>query len=118
MGVVSTESSTRDATWLVNATSADASGCEEVFAAVAGKSHYIQQVTLSCDADATVTLGAGETGTAVTTVLLGPIGFQADGGAPWSIRFVSPLKVAAATSITVDAGGAGNVCVVIEGYTE
>jgi hypothetical protein len=101
-----------------NATSADASGCEELVAAVTGKSHYITQLEISCVAAITVTIGAGETGGAVTAVLFGPFNFAATSGSPISIQLNPAVKVAAATSIVVDASGAGAVQVFIQGYTE
>jgi hypothetical protein len=101
-----------------NAVSADASGCEELVAAVADKSHYITQLEISCVAAITVTIGAGETGGAVTAVLFGPFNFAATSGSPISLQFNPPIKVAEATAIVVDASGAGVVQVFVQGYTE
>ena len=102
----------------LNATSADASGCEELKAApAAGTAIYLTQIEVSCVAAITVTIGAGETGGAVTTVLLGPFNFAATSGSPVSLQFRGKgIKVADATSLTVDASGAGAVQVFAEGY--
>lgn len=99
-----------------NGVSADASGCEELVAAVAGKSHYIEGIIISTGAAISVTIGAGETGGAVTASILGPIAFSADSTLYW--KFARPIKVAAATAIVVDTSGAGAVTVFVEGYTE
>jgi len=102
----------------VNAVSADASGCEELKAAPgAGVSIYITQIEISCVAAITVTIGAGETGGAVTTVLFGPFNFEATSGSPVSISLRGKgIKLAANTSLTIDASGAGAVQVFVEGY--
>jgi len=43
--------------------------------------------------------------------------FAATSGAPAVYTFDPPIKLAAATSLTVDASGAGAVCIVAQGYT-
>lgn len=101
-----------------NAISADFSGTEELVAAVADKSHYITQLEISTVSAITVTIGAGETGGAVTAVLLGPFYFAATGGSPISLQFNPPVKVAEATAIVADASGAGAAQIFIQGYTE
>ena len=105
--------------FIKNATSADASGCEEIIAAVAAKSHHIEYLVISSDSAISVTLGAGETGGAVTTALIGPVTFAAGQTIAWPfVGRTQGLKVAANTSLTVDASGAGNICVWVQGYTE
>jgi hypothetical protein len=101
-----------------NGVSADFSGTEELVAAVAGKSHYLTQLEISCVAAITVTIGEGETGGAVTTVLFGPFNFAAGSGSPISLQFNPAIKLTAATSLTIDASGAGAVQVFVQGYTE
>ena len=60
--------------WIINATSADASGCEELLAApAAGTAIIIDYLTINSAAAITVTIGEGETGDAVTTALIGPV---------------------------------------------
>lgn len=101
-----------------NAISADMSSGEELVAAVTGKSHYLTQLEISCVAAITVTIGEGETGDAVTTVLLGPFNFAAGSGSPISLQLNPAIKLTAATSLSIDASGAGAVQVFVQGYTE
>lgn len=100
----------------INATSADASGAEELLAAVAGKSIYLTQLSITCVSAITVTVGEGETASAVTTVLYGPVPFAAT--APGQVKelFNSPIKLTLATSLVVDASGAGSIHVYAQGY--
>ena len=102
--------------WATNFTSADATGCEEVKAAPsAGTSLYLNGVIMSTDGAITLTLGAGETGGAVTAALVGPITFTAN--QTIALKFDRPIKVGDATSLTVDAGGVAAVTVYAEGFT-
>lgn len=104
--------------WTVNASSADASGCEEIKAAPgADLCLCVRQLEVSCVAAITVTVGAGETAGAVTTVVVGPLNFAATSGSPVSVVFNPAIKLAANTSLTVDASGAGAVQVLAQGYT-
>ena len=99
-----------------NATSANASGCEEIHAAVAGKKIKIRHLTINSTDAISITIGAGETGGAVTTALLGPIAFAALESMQWN--FNPLLELPAATSLTVDASGAGAFCVFVQGVIE
>ena len=96
--------------WILNATSADASGCEELKAAVAGSSIVVDHLTINVTDAITVTVGAGETGGAVTTALIGPISMAANSSIQWDF-YPGGMVLASATSLTVDASGAGNVCI-------
>lgn len=99
----------------VNFTSADLSGCEELVAAVASQSIYVESLDISFGAAINVTLGAGETGGTVTTVLVGPIYGAENGFVP--LKFEKrPIKVATATALTIDASGAGNITGIVKGY--
>jgi hypothetical protein len=104
--------------FIKNAVSADASGCEEIIGAPAtGLSIKIRHLTINSGAAITITLGAGETGPgSVTTALLGPITFTIGMTLQWN--FNPPLILPAATSLTVDASGAGAVCVFAQGVIE
>lgn len=104
--------------WIINATSADASGCEELKAApAAGTSIFVDHMTINVGADAiSITIGEGETGGAVTTALLGPISMAANTSLQWDFR--GGMKLTAATSLTVDASGAGAVCIFAQGRIE
>jgi hypothetical protein len=101
-----------------NANSADFSGTEELVPAVTAKSHYITALLISCVSAINVTIGAGETGGAVTAVLLGPFYFAATAGSPINLQFSPPIKVDAATAIVADASGGGATTIVIQGYTK
>lgn len=96
-----------------NAISADVSGCEEIHAAVSGKKIKIRSITVNSDAAITITIGEGETTGAVTSALLGPVAFAANQTIQWS--FNPLLELTAAKSLTIDASGAGNVCVIVQG---
>lgn len=96
--------------WIINATSADASGCEELKAApAAGTSIIVDHLTINSTAAISITIGAGETGGAVTTALIGPIDFAALSSLQWD--FPEGMVLTAATSLTVDASGAGAICI-------
>jgi len=96
-----------------NATSADASGGETIVAAVAGESHYITSIAITCISAITVAI-QDDTGTPV--VILGPVPFNTT-AAPFVIDYPNPVKVAAGKLVEVKASGAGVVDVVIQGYT-
>jgi hypothetical protein len=104
--------------WIINATSADASACEELKAApAAGTSLIVDHLTINNGANAiSITIGAGETGGAVTTALIGPIAMAVN----TSIQFTFPygMVVAATTSLTVDTSGAGEICIFAQGRTQ
>ena len=110
--------------WAVNATSANMSGCEEILAAPAAGSIVVEQIHISTVVkDLTVTIGAGATAGAVTTVVLGPIAFNAEVTAAgysnlahYAITFTRPIKLAATTALTIDASAAGVVQVFASGY--
>jgi hypothetical protein len=100
--------------FIKNATSADASGCEEIIAATSGKRIKIRHLTLNNGANAlSHTIGEGETGGAVTTALLGPIAMAANSSLQWD--FNPPMELTVATALVIDASGAGAVCVFAQG---
>lgn len=109
--------------FIINAFSADLSGCEEIKAAPAAGQIVLDKLSIICDVkDITVTIGAGETGGAVTTVIWGPIPFAAEVTAAGYIAGVQvtwepkyQIWLPATTSLTVDTSGAGNVLVMAEG---
>ncbi len=104
--------------FFLNATSADASGCEELKAApAAGTSIVLDHLTVNSGAAITITIGEGKTGAGVTAALLGPITFAAGQTLQWDFRN-GGMKLTAATALTVDAGGAGTVCIFAQGRVE
>ena len=108
----------------INATSADLSACEEILAAPSSGSIVLEQIHITTQVkDMTVTIGAGETTNACTTIIVGPISFNTEitaaGWAPfgqYSLVFTRPIKLAAVTSLTVDASGAGLIQLFASGY--
>lgn len=101
--------------FILNATSADASGCEELKAApAAGISIVVDHLTINNGANAiSITIGSGAAAGAVETALIGPIAMAAN----TSLQFPFPqgMVLAAAKSLTVDASGAGAVCIFAQG---
>lgn len=97
--------------FILNATSADASACEELKAApAAGLSIILDHLTINNGANAiSITIGEGETGGAVTTALIGPVAMAANTSLQWD--FPGGMVLTAATSLTVDASGAGAICI-------
>lgn len=60
----------------VDAYNADVSGCEDLVAAVTGKRHYIKRITINVagiEGNVTVTVGSGNAGAAVTSIMIGPL---------------------------------------------
>jgi len=113
---ITTVTNTSRSGWVVNGYTDDASGCETVLAAVSGKRHVIEHLTLVCGSAIDVTIGDGESSSAVETVRVGPLDMAA--GSSVSIPFPGGLYCTSAKAITIDAEGAGKVCVVVQGRTE
>jgi len=104
--------------WAVNATTADASSGEELVAAPgAGKYLVVNSITVISDANITVTIGSGESGDNVEATLFGPIPFGTNGGVCPAVFFNPGVRLPANKSLSVDASGAGNVCVIAQGVT-
>lgn len=104
--------------FILNATSNDASGCEELKAApAAGLSIVIDHLTINNGANAiSITIGEGETGGAVTTALIGPIAMAANTSLQFD--FHDGMVLTPATSLTVDASGAGAICIFAQGRVQ
>lgn len=98
--------------------SADWSGCEEIVAAVTGQRHYIERIHFTQSAvGVSFTIGAGESSSAVETVLLGPL-YMSTGQKELEIVPKRPIVVPVGKSITVDASGAGSATIRVEGFTQ
>jgi len=103
--------------WIINATSADASGCEELKAAPAASSGLaiaVDHLTINNGANAiSITIGSGEAAGAVETALIGPVAMAAN----TSLQFMFPygMILTAEKSLTVDASGAGAICIFAQG---
>ena len=104
--------------FILNATSADASGGEEILAApAAGVSIVVEHLVISGDAAESVTIGEGITGAAVTTALIGPVTFAAGQTIAWPfIGRAQGMVLTAATNLSCDAGGAANICIWVQGH--
>lgn len=97
--------------FILNATSTDASGCEELKAApAAGTSIIVDHVTINNGAGAqSITIGEGKNGGAVTTALIGPVAMAANTSLQWN--FPSGMVLTAATSLTVDSSSNTALCI-------
>jgi len=102
--------------FIINATSADASGCEVLKAAVTGKKIKIRHLTVNSTSAIAITIGEGETGSAVDTALIGPLEFGALETRKWD--FNPPMELTTNTLLSVDADGAGVICVFAQGVIE
>lgn len=102
--------------WRINATSEDASGCEEIVATPgAGYALCITRLTIGIGAAITVTVGSGAAAGAVEGDKIGPIGGAAG---TYVLDFRDrPVQLTTNKSLTVDASGAGTICVYAEGFT-
>lgn len=102
--------------WRVNASSADASGCETVKAAPgAGYELVVTRLAVTIGGSATVTIGAAEESGGVKRTLLGPLG-----GSAMAVSLDLPavgLVLDPNAALTIDASGAANVWVYAEGIT-
>lgn len=117
MEIAVTTPQSNKAGFILNGTSADASGCEELKAAIAGQSIVVEHLTINNGANAiSITIGEGETGGAVTTSLIGPIAMAANTSIQFNFR--DGMALTAGTSLTVDASGAGAICIFATGKVE
>jgi hypothetical protein len=103
--------------WQINASSADASSCEEIKASPGvGYSLVVKRVIVYVGAAITVTLGENEAANDVAAVLIGPLGGAV--GLCVMDFTTSPIVMTANKALTIDSSGAGQVCVYVEGYTK
>jgi len=116
MAITLTTNSVKGRGFIANGYSADWSGCEEIVAAVTGKSIYIERIYINAHDAEIFTFGAGETTGAVTATVLGPLSCPAD--TIVEMVFTRPLKVTAATALVVDAASSGDATIIVQGYIE
>lgn len=104
--------------FILNATSSDVSGCEELKAAEVGKSIKVRHLTISNNSVGTlaVTIGEDENAGAVKTALIGPISILTGQTMQWN--FHPAMELAAGKALVVDADGAGAICVFVQGEVE
>ena len=101
--------------FFANGVSADASGVEQIKAGVAGKSIYLDHLTISSDSAISISIGMGETVPgAIDTVLLGPIPFAINQQMQWTF-LNGGMKLTTAKALVVEASGAGNVNIFVSG---
>jgi hypothetical protein len=96
--------------WLINSTSTDLSIAAILKAAETGKSHYISKITINSTSAIDLTFGLGR-------FTLGP--FYAVGSSKFiTLDFSNyPIQGTVGYPIEVQGSGAGNCCILIEGYT-
>ena len=118
MGITITAPQPGRSGWLINGVSADASGCEELKAAPGTSlSIIVDHVTINNGANVlSITIGQGVNAGSVEKALLGPIAMAAN----TSLQFWFPfgMLLDANKSLTVDASGAGAICVFVRGRTQ
>ena len=95
--------------------SADASGGEDLKAAVVGKSIFVKKMQILTDVTGTISIGAGQA-TGITTMYIGPISV-AEEGSDIIIEFPEKqqMKVAEGVALSIDTSGAIPITVLIEG---
>lgn len=104
--------------FVVNATTADASGAEVLQAAPGtGKHLEITQISIMCASAITVTIGEGVSGAAVEKAIVGPVSFTST-GAQYAMSFLQPLILTDDKSLSLDASGAGDIAVFASGTIE
>lgn len=108
--------------WILNATSADASGGETLRASPgAGLRLVVDEVVINNGAGAqSITIGQGLTGAAVTVALIGPIAMAANTSLVFNFRngVAEGLALDAATALTLDSTSNTALCVFVKGRTE
>lgn len=115
MAVTTTTSTPGRKGAISNSNSADLSGTEILRAAPAsGISIYLRGCIICNGGTAqNVTIGEGETGGAVTTIIYGPIYMAANSQSP-NLVTGEPVKLTAATALTADASGTTDVTIISE----
>lgn len=104
--------------WYKSLYIADLSGAEEIIAAAAGKSHYLTKIVIRTATALTVTIGSGEDTSAVATIHIGPVPFDAASGV--HIQTYPEgygLKCTAGAAVVADASGDGAIWMEVYGKT-
>lgn len=104
--------------WNLSLYNADISGCEDILAAEAGYTHYLTYLKIRTATAMTVTIGSGEDTSAVDTIHIGPIPFDAASGIE---IFTTPhkkgLQFTEGAAITADASSAGAIWIEARGFS-
>ncbi len=93
--------------FIINATSADASGTETLLAGVIGKKIKVRHVTMN-----NLTAGALSFTLSGASALIGPVSIGANSSLQWDFNPMMELTTAQALEITADAG---NICTFVQG---
>jgi hypothetical protein len=104
--------------FVLNATSADASGAEVILAAPAAGSIILDEITINNGANAlSHTIGEDVNAGAVVHALIGPIAMAVNTSI--TFRFPGGILLKALHALTIDSSGAGAVCIFAQGrYTD
>lgn len=105
--------------FIINATSADVSACEELKAAPGvGKQIIVDHITITNGAAGTqnVTIGQGVAAGGVETALIGPMAMAINTSIQWT--FPSGMWLAANKSLTIDSDDTHNLAVFAWGRIE
>ena len=116
--VTLTNSGTSTYGWIFNAVSDDITGCEVIKAKPgAGANLILDSITINSRYNAAVVIGEGETSSAVTTVLFGPVWMTS--GDTATFVFPKGLRLNANSAMTADVTtGDGAVTIVGQGITK
>lgn len=95
--------------------STDLTNIEDVVAAVAGKSIYLESLTIQCVAAIGCTWGSGNNAGAVK-VPYSTLLFAATSGSPFTQTFKRGLILAVGEALTMKTSGAGVITVCATGY--
>lgn len=118
MSVTVTTPSPGKSGWIINATSADASGQEELKAAVVGASILVDKLVINNGANAiSITIIENDqTGSpVVNTSLIGAVAMAANSSLVFDFSGKGGMLLAENTALAVDASGAGAICIYAEG---
>lgn len=96
--------------WMIDATSADVSGCEVLKAAPgAGKYIVVDHITLNSTDAIALSIGEGEVGGNLVTTHIGPLEFTAKETKQWDFG-LGGMLLTVNTLLGIDADGAGVIC--------
>lgn len=102
--------------FVANGYSADMSGTEELKSAPgAGIQLVLTHLTVNVGANLDITVGSGEAGGSVESVILGPLSMLAGATLSWNFGN-GGILLPANKSLTLDASGAGGVTAFVVGY--
>ena len=104
--------------WYKSLYIADLTGCEDIIAAVSGSYHYLTRLVIRTATAMTVTIGSGETTSAVTTAHIGPIPFDAASGLHvQTFPDGMGMKGTISLALTADASASGAIWIEAYGKT-